>query len=153
MTESRIAKFTRIGSELAAAIDEMRDDARPVATEEETKAEALTTFLEGVLESDDCGWHLPADWDPVDLADAIVHAPASSPVGSAPTETGTTVTIPKPYMLYLGPNDTVALTYRKAAEDLERGYDIGGSNRRDSIARVLHDIADALFVTVKEGGA
>lgn len=58
--------------------------------EEETKAEALTTFLEGVLDYDsaDMGWHLPGDWDPTDLADAIVHAPASSPVVPAPTETG-----------------------------------------------------------------
>ena len=57
--------------------------------EEETKAEALTTFLEGVLDYDsaDMGWHLPGDWDPTDLADAIVHAPASSPVFPAPTET------------------------------------------------------------------
>lgn len=58
--------------------------------EEETKTEALTTFLEGVLDYDsaDMGWHLPGDWDPTDLADAIVHAPtAFSPVVPAPTET------------------------------------------------------------------
>ncbi|MDV8066410.1 hypothetical protein R4P64_07830 [Rhodococcus sp. IEGM 1366] len=61
-----------------------------VPAEEETKAEALTTLLEGVLEYDsaDMGWHLPGDWDPTDLADAIVHAPASSPVVPAPNETG-----------------------------------------------------------------
>lgn len=58
--------------------------------EEDTKAEALTTFLEGVLDYDsaDMGWHLPGDWDPTDLADAIVHASTSSPVVPAPTETG-----------------------------------------------------------------
>ena len=70
---------------------------------------------------------------------------ASSPIASAPSGIGASVTIPKPYMLHLGPHDTVALAYRRAAEDLERGNDIGGSNRRDSIARVLHDIADVLF--------
>lgn len=66
--------------------------------EEETKAEshieksvrkgALAKLLEGILEADDDGWHLPNGWFPTDLAEAIVYAPASSPVVPAPTETG-----------------------------------------------------------------
>jgi hypothetical protein len=74
-------------------------------------------------------------------------------IAHTPAETRTIAIISKPYMLHLGPNDTVAVTYRKAAADPERGYDIGGSNRRNFITRVLHEIADALFVAVEEGGA
>ncbi|MBJ7481760.1 hypothetical protein [Rhodococcus sp. (in: high G+C Gram-positive bacteria)] len=64
--------------------------------EEETKAEghieksvrkgAIAKLLEGVLEADDDGWHLPNGWFPTELAEAIVYTP-SSPVVPAPTET------------------------------------------------------------------
>ena len=45
---------------------------------------------------------------------------------------------------YKGPNDTDASMFRTAATRLANGFDIGGSNLRDSIAELLRRTADAL---------
>lgn len=43
-----------------------------------------------------------------------------------------------------GPDDTDAGFMRITARDLRGGFDVGGSNRRAAVARVLDVVADAL---------
>lgn len=43
-----------------------------------------------------------------------------------------------------GPEDTDGDIMRRTARDLRGGYDLGGSNRRAAVARVLDVVADAL---------
>ncbi|ANA85539.1 hypothetical protein PBI_BLUEBERRY_77 [Gordonia phage Blueberry] len=73
------------------------------------------------------------------------HDSDTDPV-AGPTTRATTV-IATPTIDHLGPNDTVASVYRRAAWNLENGYEPGGGNVKASIARTLRSIADAEEVT------
>ena len=57
------------------------------------------------------------------------------------------VVIPKPHVNHKGPNDNEAAIYKWAARTLDSGYELGGSNVRQSVAKTLRDVAASL-----EGG-
>ena len=54
------------------------------------------------------------------------------------------VTVQVPSVGYKGPHDTDASVFRRAANNLDTGYDVGGSNTRAAIAILLRRTADAL---------
>ncbi|QBG78462.1 hypothetical protein PBI_WALRUS_71 [Gordonia phage Walrus] len=78
----------------------------------------------------------------VDEAVGIVRDELARDAGEPIAQANAVIAIPT--IDHLGPNDTVASVYRRAAWNLDNGFEPGGSNVKASIARTLLAVADSI---------
>ena len=110
---------------------------------EDVPTDALRALLAFAIE----GLALSGVDEAVDIVrDELARHDSDTDAVAVPTAQATTV-IATPTIHHLGPNDTVASVYRRAAWNLENGYEPGGGNVKASIARTLRSIADAEEMT------